>query len=198
MLAVSLLCGCARYVWVEKEVAPSFDHAFIKKIAVVEFKNRTRYRLAGRAVADRIEELLVNEGCYEVMTRMDLERVVGEHRLSLEGLLDSETTKRVGLIAGVDALVIGSVEMYGLDETQIKPLKVARRASVAICIKAVNTTTGQVVCSKSADGTFFWRGWTDTDAAVSPRQCLQEALNDAMGDAKALFPHKMKVRELVE
>jgi curli biogenesis system outer membrane secretion channel CsgG len=198
VLAATLLCGCARYVWVEKEVPPSFDNTFVRKIAVVEFKNRTGYSLAGRAVADRIEELLVNEGCYEVMTRMDLERVVSEHKLSLEGLLDSDTTKRVGLIAGVDALVIGTVDTYEIEETQIKPLKVARRASVALCIKAVNTTTGQVVCSKSADGTFFWRGWTDTDAAMSPRQCLQEALNDAMRDARALFPHTVKVKELVE
>ena len=197
-LALALLGGCARYVWVEEEVLPQFDHSFIKKIAVVEFENRTRERGAGKVAAARIEELLVTESGYSVVTRMDLKRLLQEHDLSVRGAVDPEEMKRLGRIAGVDAIVLGSVKTYEIEETQIKPLKVARRASVLLSIKAVNTTTGQVVCSRTADGGFFWRGWTDTDSALSPRACLEAALDDAMSDARALFPHKKKVRVRVE
>ena len=191
------LCGSgcgAQYVWVEEEVAPPFDHTSIKKIAVVEFENRTRDRSAGRIVAARLEELLVTESGYEVVTRMDLKRLLHEHNLSVRGALDPEAMKRLGKVAGVDALVVGSVETYEIEETVIKPLKVARRASILLLLKAVNTTTGRVVCSKTAEGDFFWRGWTDTDSAVSPRECLGRALDDAMTDARVLFPHKKRVR----
>lgn len=194
---LALLCGCGtQIVWVEEDVLPSFDHTFIKKIAVVEFENRTRDRGAGRAVSDRVEELLVSESPYEVVTRMDLDRIVQEHKLSLEGLLDSDTMKDLGRLAGVDALVVGSVEGYELEETPIKPPKVARRASVSIVVKGVNAVTGCVFFSANPEGTSFWRGWTDTDAAVSPRQCMRNALDEAMCELRGLFPHKKKVRVL--
>ncbi len=60
--AVALLCGCIQqYVWVDKVVTPAFDHTFIGSVAVVEFANRSSNPYAGKLVADRIEELLVNE-----------------------------------------------------------------------------------------------------------------------------------------
>ena len=196
LVVTAALTGCVgpQDVLVEQEVVPSFDHAFIKKIAVVEFENSTKYSKAGRAVADRVEELLVSESPYEVVTRMDLDRIVQEHKLSLEGLLDTETMKDLGRLAGVDAIVVGSVEDYELEETPIKPPKYARKATVCFVVKAVNAVTGRVFFSANPEGGFFWRGWTDTDSAVSRRQCLRNALDDAMAEVRPLFPHKKKVR----
>ena len=197
--AVALLCGCVQaFVWVEEEVAPSFDHKSIRTIAVVEFANRSSHHDAGRIAADRIEELLVNESPYTVVTRMELNRIIEELKLSVDDRIDSKTINKLGRVAGVDALVLGTVEVYQLEEARLKPLKVARRASVFLSIKAVDTTIGQVVWSRRVSGSFLWRGWTDTRSAVGPRQCLQKALDDALAEARSLFPHKEKIRKRVE
>lgn len=199
LLALGLLCGCAgRYAWVEKEVSPSFNHSFIRKIAVVEFENRTADPTAGRDVADRIEALLADESSYDVMSRMDLGWILKEHNLLVKGPVDPETMRQLGQIAGVDALVLGTVDIYQVNEVKLKPLKVARTASVSLRIKAVNASSGQVVWSRRARGGSFWRGWIDTYPVVTPRECLQEALAKAVVEVRSLFPHKVRVKGRVE
>lgn len=199
VLAVGLLCGCAgRHVWEEREVSPAFDHSFIGKIAVVEFENRTADPMAGRNVADRIEALLANESDYDVISRMDLGWILKEHNLLVKGPIDPETMRQLGKVAGVDALVLGIVDTYQVDEMKLKPLKVARTASVDLRIKAVDASSGRVVWSKRARGSLFWKGWVDTYPMVTPRECLQEALAKAVAEVRSLFPHKVRVKRRVE
>ncbi len=189
---VVLLCaGCGGgWVWVEREVMPPFEHAFIKKIAVVEFENLSTNRAAGKIVADHIEELLVNESGYEVVSRMELGQILKEHNLSVEMLLHPETMKKLGLIAGVDALVLGSVEAY--ERYGVTSVIEAR-------FKLVDTTTGQVLWSKASrsdprqEQKFVKRytmkkGW-EIGAAKKEAAMLR-----MLADARSLFPHKEKVK----
>ena len=96
--AVLVTAGCSAYVWVEKVVPPAFDHSFIKTIAVPEFANRTSSPDAGKIMADRVEEILVNESGYKVVTRMELNRLMDEHKLSVDGHLDSGAMNRLGRV----------------------------------------------------------------------------------------------------
>ncbi len=204
LLGVLAFSGCIQqYVWVDRVVMPAFDHSFIETIAVTEFTNRSSYPYAGKIVADRIEELLVNEGPYGVVPRQRLGRL----GLPVGGRIDSKAAKRIGRVAGVDAIVLGTVELYEFEEVRSRRTigewlvhgmhgpKVARKASVLLYIKAVNAATGQVVWSKSASGSVRWTGWKDACSATEESEFLEEALSQALAEARSLFPHRGKVRE---
>lgn len=203
-LGCGLLCGCIQqYVTVDRTVVPAFDYSFIETIAVVEFTNRSACHHAGRTVADRIEGLLVNESPYRVVPR----QVLAERYLVRGPRIDSKTTEKIRRVAGVDAIVIGTVEAYEFEETKLRTgigdflfhgsrgPKVARKASVVLYIKVVKAETGQVVWSKSTSGQVNWTGWKDPRSPTAESRFTDKALDEALREVKSLFPHKEKVRE---
>ncbi len=205
--AAILPCGCASYAWVEKEVMPAFDHTFIRTIAVAEFENRSYNPDAGKIAADRLEELLVNESPYKVVTRARLART---GVATAGGRVDWKTMEKLGRAACVDALVVGAVEVCEFEEKKLmrdvgdllvhgaKGKKVERTASVFLSFKAVNTSSGQVVCARRAQGRFTWTGVTETGSTMGPQACIEKAFDKALAEARALYPHRVKVRERVE
>jgi len=193
--AIMLACGCGgRYAWVEQAVEPPFDHAFIRSVAVIEFENRTPDRGAGRDAADAVEALLASESGYRVLSRMDLDWILEEHDLVARGPVDPDTMRRLARISGADALVIGTVDSYGVQDVQIKPLKVSRHAAADLRVKLVDASSGQVVWSRRASGRFHWRGWKDSHSAMSRSDCLQRALAEAVAEVRQVFPRTRKVR----
>jgi len=192
---IVLVCGCGgRYAWVEQVVEPPFDHAFIRSVAVIEFDNRTLHRGAGKDAADAVEALLAGESGYRVLSRMDLDWILEEHDLVAKGPVDPDTMRRLAKVSGADALVIGTVDTYEIQDIRIKPLKVSRHAAVDLRVKLVNASSGQVVWSRRASGRFHWRGWKDSPSAMSRTDCLQRALAEAVAEVRQIFPRIRKVR----
>ena len=170
---------------------------------VMEFTNRSSDESAGRIVADRIEELLVNGSPYKVLPRQAL----SEHDPGAVGKLDPETARRIGASAGADALVLGTVEAYEFEEVKHRARigewlasagrgrKVTRKASVLLYIKLVNAGTGSVAWSKSASGSLKWTGYPEKCSETMSSELLKKALAKTLREAKAIFPHKVRVRE---
>ena len=201
MIVVMVLLGvsCAHYTVVKKYIQPPFDHAFIKKIAVVEFSNYSNRYDAGRVVADRIEQELVSRSDYEVISRMQLSHILREHRLSTKGILSPSTVRRIGKLAGVDALVVGNVEKYQLTTRSWdkrypgETVKVYKKeALIVFTFKLLNTTTGQVVYANTSRG-IWWReaGERNLDflEKESDYEYMEIALKDAMYLVQFIYPH---------
>jgi TolB-like protein len=67
----------------------------------------------GRYVAERLTSRMIQSGRFRVIERRRLGQVLNELRFSMSDLVDPAKAKQLGRLAGVDALVVGSVSDLG-------------------------------------------------------------------------------------
>jgi TolB-like protein len=80
------------------------------RIAVLPFRELDgRASVLGTFIAEELVTNLFMLGGMEIVERAMLDRVLGELKLAQTGVIDPETAKQVGKIAGVDAIVTGSI-----------------------------------------------------------------------------------------
>ena len=108
-----------------------------KRVAVVDFVDLDgNTSELGKFIAEELSvELTQSAVGIEVVDRGHLKAILREHQLKSEGVLDPATTKQLGLLAGVDILVTGSITDLG--------------DSVYIVAKALATDTGRIVAASS-------------------------------------------------
>jgi curli biogenesis system outer membrane secretion channel CsgG len=105
LLFLGFLASCAVQSTVIK---PNYDFKQIKRVAVVDFKDASWLPNSGQMPSDLFVKYLLKTG-YNVIERDELNAILREHQLSVEGILNREQTKQFGKIAGVDALITGSI-----------------------------------------------------------------------------------------
>jgi len=86
-----------------------------KTIAIVDFVDlQGNATELGRYIAEEISvEFSNNDKKIEIIDRTHLKSLMKEHKFSMSGLVDPDTVKKLGKIAGVDAIVTGSVTPFG-------------------------------------------------------------------------------------
>lgn len=107
-----------------------------KKIAVVDFTDLNgSVTELGRFSAEELSAALAVVGKkFEVVDRIHLKTILKEHKLSSTGLIDQKTVHKLGKLAGVDALVTGTLTPMG--------------ESVRITIKVLDIETATVIDAK--------------------------------------------------
>lgn len=81
-------------------------------IAVFNFEDsnaRTEGMGLGQTVTEMLVTALIQDGRFTVMERVQLEKLLQEQSLSQSGVIDTETAIRVGKLAGLEAVILGSV-----------------------------------------------------------------------------------------
>ena len=63
----------------------------------------------GKTLSEMLITALIQGQSYQVMERMQLEKILQEQSLSLTGVIDEETALKVGKLAGLEAVILGSV-----------------------------------------------------------------------------------------
>lgn len=89
-------------------ISPTYDFNRVNRIGIMAFSN-TWNELSG--VENLFAKYLIANG-FKVVERAQLESVLKEHHISVSGYLSPETTREIGRILGVDALLIGEVSSY--------------------------------------------------------------------------------------
>ena len=68
----------------------------------------------GRFIAEELSiNLARSEKQFEVIDRTHLKSLLEEHKFNMSGLVDPQTAKKIGKIAGVDAIVTGKLTPFG-------------------------------------------------------------------------------------
>jgi TolB-like protein len=80
-----------------------------KKIAILEFIYENEITELGRHMAEELGIEFTAKGSFQVIERRDLYRVIKEQNISLNELFDSSNAKRVGKLAGADAILTGNI-----------------------------------------------------------------------------------------
>ncbi len=114
---------------------------------------------AAQGVSDLLTNKLVNSGRYTVIERSRIADVLAEQNLAVAGRIDPNTAAQVGRVLGADAVVIGSVTRFNLDERGgggsilgIGGSGNRRTAEVELTARIVNTTTAEIVAAVQGSG----------------------------------------------
>jgi TolB-like protein len=96
-------------------LAENISKAGKTRIAVVDFTDlQGNVTELGRFIAEEFAVALLSNGKgFEIVDRTHLQTLIKEHKLSATGLIDPATAQKLGQIAGVDALVTGSITPFG-------------------------------------------------------------------------------------
>ncbi len=144
-------------------VMPSgWDDAVIDKIksgqgtryslAVLTFDGKDK--LQGKAdlsMADMLTTALVNTKRFDLVERNKIDKIIEEQSLGLTGLVDESTAAKVGELLGAEYIVTGvvssatrkDIDKFGYMLVQIE---------VGIDVRAINTSTGEILMSDAAVG----------------------------------------------
>ncbi len=108
-----------------------------KTVAVVDFTDlEGNVTQLGRFLAEEISvDLTEASKGFEVIERTHLKVILQEHKLSESGLIDPQTARKVGQIAGADALVTGTITPLG--------------DTIRLSVKVLDTQTAKMIAAAS-------------------------------------------------
>ncbi|MCU1231273.1 MAG: hypothetical protein JWO97_4157 [Acidobacteria bacterium] len=118
-----------------KELATQISAGVAKqqkqKIAVLPFRELDgQTTVLGTYLAEELVTNLFQMGNFEIVERQLLDKVLGELKTQQSGAVDPQTAKEIGRVAGVDAIVTGSI-------TDLQSF-------VGINCRLIDTTTGKI------------------------------------------------------
>lgn len=126
---------------ISKALASDISNSGKKLIAVVDFTDlEGNVTLLGRLIAEELSSFLsgmAKSFGFEVIDRIHLRVILAEHKLSTTGIIDPTTSRRLGEIVGVDALVTGTLTSFS--------------ESVRIIAKILDVNTAKIIGSTSTD-----------------------------------------------
>lgn len=124
---------------ISSTIAENITKSGKKTVAVVDFTGlQGNVTELGRFLAEELSvELVTIAKGFSVIDRTHLKSILAEHKLSISGIADPKAVKKLGQIAGVDAIVTGSVT----------PLE----SSIRVTTKVIATDTANVIGASKGD-----------------------------------------------
>ena len=163
-----------------------------KRVAVLDFDfastSSTGYYYGwlgigpAKGVSDLLTNALVKDGTYIVLERSKVEQILKEQNFGASGRVDASTAAQIGKILGADAVIIGTITQFNLEQSKsggsiggflgIGANTEKNKAFVQVNSRLVSTTTGEILAvaegegnaSKSGGGSFLGiSGGSSTD-----------------------------------
>lgn len=124
---------------ISSTIAENITKSGKKTVAVLDFTGlQGNVTELGRFLAEELSvELVTIARGFSVIDRTHLKSILAEHKLSISGIADPKAVKKLGQIAGVDAIITGSVT----------PLE----NSVRVTTKVIATDTANVIGASKGD-----------------------------------------------
>jgi TolB-like protein len=148
-LCLMFLCGCAQP---QHFVREGTDLQYIQSIAVLPFENFTRDDFAGEKIRRIVITELLTRGV-DVTEPGEVTRLLRELQVRSLSSIKTQEIQKVGETLGVDAVMSGSVESFGIS----KGINVTY-PEVTINLMLLETGSGKIVWSvrESTGGASFW------------------------------------------
>jgi curli biogenesis system outer membrane secretion channel CsgG len=144
-----------------------------KRVAILDFDFGTVQHWwsgnwdVGKGISDMIATSLVKDGTYSVIERKRLDDILQEQNFSNSDRANPTTAARIGKILGVNAIVVGTVTQFGLEDKSMRVGGIGSRlgsfgggrvgtksgkANVAIDARLVDVNTAEVLAVGSGKG----------------------------------------------
>jgi TolB-like protein len=110
-----------------------------KIVAVVDFTDlQGNVTELGRFLAEEFSIAMAGaDKGFMVVDRTHLKSIIEEHKLSSTGLIDPQTARKLGKIAGVEALITGTITPFG--------------DSIRLAVKVLDTETAKMISASSGN-----------------------------------------------
>lgn len=135
-------------------------------VAVLDFTNETQARWwrtdVGRELGGMLANELVSTGAFKVVERQKLDSVLGEQDLGASGRVSKSSAAKMGKVTGAQYLITGKVASYEENTSgtgggvSFKGISLGGKKSsayLAIDLRVVNSTTGEVEYARTIEGT---------------------------------------------
>jgi len=171
-LCILLLSGCAKKHFIRENI----DTAGIKSIAVLPFENFTRDDFAGEKIRRIVITELLSRGV-DVTEPGEVTRLLSELNVRSLRSIKTEEIKKVGETLGVDAVMSGSVEAFGIS----KGINVTY-PEVTVNLMLLETVSGNIIWSvrSSTGGASFWTrhfGAEGMPLSEAARRTVEDAID---------------------
>lgn len=142
----------------------SFDDAAVESSATAALGGRQD---VGASLADVLVKELLAGGTYSLIERRAIDQVLKEQNFSNSSRADAKTAAAIGRVLGVQAIVIGSVTQFGLEQSEVKVgtgglprvpsvfgggKRANTKARVGMTARIVDTSTGEILTAASGSG----------------------------------------------
>ncbi len=109
-----------------------------KKVTVLDFTDlQGNSSELGKYISEQLTvDFVMTKRDFSVLDRANLKKILAEHKLTASGLVDPENAKKLGMFAGVDALIIGNIIPIG--------------TNITLTVKIITTETAEVVGAAKA------------------------------------------------
>ncbi len=155
------------------------------RIAVLSMENRSSWwqeqNLLGLAAADQLTTQLVNHGGFVVIERERLAAIIEEQGFQMTGAVDPSQVARLGVMAGAEYLITGSIVRFGIDRkgASIGGFGASyTEAESAVNVRVINTETGEIVWAGEGVGKKRLVGMSGGGVAVSETSLFDAGLAD--------------------
>ncbi len=114
----------------------------IKRIAVFEFKDYDKHPNSGSIVSDLFAKYLIKSE-FDVVERIELEKIINEHKLNISGVINSEQMKQLGILSGADAIITGNITLFSPGKKDVVIVKVKETTTETRYSKNKNGNTNE-------------------------------------------------------
>lgn len=138
--------------------------ALKKTVAVFDFKNDSGYSsivTLGQDFSTQLSDALVQSGKFIVLTRKDLDVVMGEQDLAASDRMAKSNTAQVGKVVPAQILIKGQITEFeentggggqGISVHGVSLGMKKSSAHMAVIIQLIDSTTGEILESKRVEG----------------------------------------------
>lgn len=116
-----------------EDIAAKIKENGNKKVTVLDFTDlQGNATELGRYVAEQVTvDFVMTKRDFAVLDRANLKKILDEHKLTSTGLVNPENAKKLGMFAGVDAMIFGTLVPVG--------------GNVSVTVKVITTESAEVV-----------------------------------------------------
>ncbi len=147
-----ILTGCASSGLPTYHISEDIDFSFYKRIAVMPLDNLTSEKYSGDIVRQLVISEMLASGLLDVIVPGEVMSAVSELGIKNITSLNAEQIKSLGQALDVEAIMMGSVEEYGMVKTGS-----VSAPQVTITLMLADSSTGIIVWSitKTRGGASF-------------------------------------------
>ncbi len=167
--------GCestSKHYYVRQQV----DYSSIKRVAVLPFETLTSDEYAGEKIRQSVITALLSRGI-DVVEPGEVTRALVELKIRSLGSIKTTDIQTLAKTLGVEALMMGSVEAYGIS----KGITVSY-PEVSISLRVVEASSGNIiwsVCNTSGGANFWTRhfGAENISLSETASKVVEEAID---------------------
>jgi TolB-like protein len=124
-----------------EKLATQIQNHANKKVTVIDFTDlEGGSSELGKYIAEQLTvDLVMGKRDFSVLDRANLKSILAEHKLTAQGLVDPENAKKLGMFAGVDAIILGTI--------------IPKDKNINLTAKIITTETAEIVGAARAEFT---------------------------------------------